>query len=231
MNRRRATRVYQATFAALAVLLVTVTGSAQVPATILTTIGETATGTLLGLSPTSRLVASIPPHIGPANVFDIPIDAIQQITLDFPRVIVETAERVFIGPWSAFTGIPEALTLERGFEQISLVTSGLRAIALNNNALHEVPREWLGDGFLAEPKVLRRGGDLVASSDRSTTPVSTSDSSTELTLGPEPTVEDLFPTYPVESEPQAELPWWVPVVAVAAVAVIALLSAGGTASS
>ena len=195
---------------------------AQVPATILTVTGETDRGTLLDLGPTSRLVTPIPPHIGPASVFDVAVDAIRQITIDFPRVIVETAEGVIIGPWNAFRGIPETLTLDRGLETIALKVFDLRAIALNNTPLHEVPREWLGDGFLTKP-VLRYGGPATAASEIVSLPTLPALPTTAET----PLFDDLYPTYPVETEAEG-IPWWLIVIGVAAVVAITLLGTGGS---
>jgi hypothetical protein len=219
--------------ALLAGLLMTSTSAGQVPATILTTTGETASGTLSELSSMLRLVTPIPPHIGPANSFDIPIEEIQQITIDFPRVIVETAELVFIGPWSAFEGIPESVIMERGIEELAFSTAGLRAIALNNNALHEVPREWLGDGFLTHPRVLRRAETIISRSTSARTSSTTTQTTSgqDLTLPPEGTIDDLFPTFPVESEPeQQDLPWWIVLIGAGVLAAIALLGTGGGSS-
>jgi hypothetical protein len=183
-------------------------------------------------------VASIPPHIGPASALDIPIDEILQITIDFPRVIVETVDRVFIGPWSAFEGIPEEMSLRSVVEEIPLITAGLRAIALNDNALHEVPREWLGDSFLTRPSILRREAAVVSrarvtvpDTEQVMLPTVLQAEGTDLMLAPEETVEDLFPTYPVESEPaEQQLPWWVILIGVGALAVVSLLSTGGSSS-
>jgi hypothetical protein len=130
-------------------------GETGTEATVLTTTGQTLQGDLSGLLDTLRLdVRSIAPSVGPDQAFDIPLDLASQITIDFPRVVVEAGDRVFVGPYAAFQGIPEALSLDRGGEIVSLATAGIRAIALHGTSLHEVPREWLGDQFLTRPAVL-----------------------------------------------------------------------------
>jgi len=123
-----------------------------VPARILTIAGETTGGSLSGILPTVRLDASaLTDYVGPFQAFDIPRETIHQITLDFPRVVVETDDRVFVGPYSAYRGIAERLTLQRGATRLSLPTASLRAIALNGYGFHPVPREWLANAFLVMP--------------------------------------------------------------------------------
>jgi len=144
----------------IAVLVVSVLsaglhGETGTEATVLTTTGQTLQGALSGLLDTLRLdVRSIAPTVGPDQAFDIPLGLVSQITIDYPRVVIEAGDRVFVGPFAAFQGIPEALSLDRGGEVVSLATAGIRAIALHGTSLHEVPREWLGDQFLTRPAVL-----------------------------------------------------------------------------
>jgi hypothetical protein len=205
-------------------------GVGEVPAKVRTTTAILGDVVLEGLEKTSRLLAEIPPHIGPARVFDIPISAIQQITIDFPRVIVETVERVFIGPWSMFTGLPETLSYTKAFGVIEeIYTTAVRAIALNGHAFREVPREWLGDGYLTQPKVIEKIVPI-AGAVGSTPAVTAPLPDASLALPSETPIDDLFPTYPVETDTQQELPWWVVLVGVGVLAVIALLSVGGTSS-
>jgi hypothetical protein len=146
--------------ALVAVLVVSVLsaglhGETGTEATVLTTTGQTLQGGLSGLLDTLRLdVRSIAPMVGPDQAFDIPLGLVKQITIDYPRVVIEAGDRVFVGPFAAFQGIPEALSLDQGGEVVSLATAGIRAIALHGTSLHEVPREWLGDQFLTRPAVL-----------------------------------------------------------------------------
>jgi len=119
---------------------------------VLTTIGHEITGTVSGIGAVVGL--DIVPAAGPVSVFDIPKSEIRQITIDFPRIIVETKDKVYIGPFSDFSGLKEMITLEEGGKTITIPLAGLRAVALNGNALHPVPREWLGDQFLTKPVIL-----------------------------------------------------------------------------
>lgn len=123
-----------------------------VSARILTTAGETVEGALSGILPTIRLDASeLTNYVGPVQAFDIPRETIRQITLDFPRVVVETDDRVFVGPYSAYRGISELLVLQQGTGWLSIPTASVRAIALHGYGFHPVAREWLANAFLVMP--------------------------------------------------------------------------------
>ena len=77
-------------------------------AQVLTNEGKTLRGELGGIRSPIRLdVSAFAPSIGPDQAYDIPLAAVRQITIDFARVVVETADRVFIGPFSAFRGIAD----------------------------------------------------------------------------------------------------------------------------
>lgn len=119
---------------------------------ILTTTGREYPGSISGIDAVVRL--DVVPAAGPVRVFDIPRASIRQITIDFPRLIVETNDKVYLGPFSAFTGIGETVSVREGEREITLPLAGLRAIALNGNAVHPVPREWLGDRFLTKPTII-----------------------------------------------------------------------------
>ena len=179
------------------------------PATFMTTTGETVQGSLSGISSIIRL--SVPPpvtYIGPAQAFDIDLSTIRQILIDFPRVVVETEDRVYIGPFSAFSGISQLLTLTDGRTTNSFSTASLRAIALHGESFHPLPREWMGDGFLSMP-------DATTAS-----PVTMSmDSVRERVeeeydaVVPASTWNDLYPTTPPPLEETT--PWWVGMLIVA----------------
>jgi len=210
-------------------------------AQVLTNEGKTLRGELGGIRSPIRLdVSAFAPSIGPDQAYDIPLAAVRQITIDFARVVVETADRVFIGPLSAFRGIADGLTLRHGSQTFDLPIASLRAIALNGETLHPVPHEWLGDGFLVVPTVFpvptvpmkpHRESGLVPPFGTSALTAATTHSALAssaiqpaATLSPEPAVAstgalpasyaDLYPMPPVET--QAETPWWVGVLVLAA---------------
>ena len=190
-----------------------------IDATVLTTNGHWIQGSVSGLAPVIRLAEpEAITFVVPDAEYDIALADIRQITLDFPRVVVETADRVLIGPYSAFRGIEEALRIDLDRDAIELPTASIRAIALHGSALRPVPREWLGDGFLDRPEIL-------AATPLSVLPEADSISETIPVLGQagEP---DLTPVWngaapgipPTQSE--SAIPWWVGLLAVAALIVI-----------
>ena len=130
--------------------------TAGVQATLLTNKGQIANGSLYGIASVIRLSAPDEVSIiGPDRQFDVPLSSIIQITLDFPRVVIEATDGVLIGPYSAFIGIDEALRIEGSSGSVlTIPTASLRAIALGGHTLRPVPREWMGDRFLSEPEIL-----------------------------------------------------------------------------
>ena len=190
-----------------------------VPAVILTNAGQVAEGSLTGIAPVIRLLETDGvTSIGPGRQFDVPLASIHQITIDFPRVVVETADRVLIGPFSSFRGIPQALRLDRGGEpDVTIPTSSLRAIALNGHSLRPVPRVWLGDGYLSMPEIFGASPFVATECENCTIGLPRTDTDADLT----PIWNGLSPAY-VPEEP-AELPWWVGLLGVAALVVIAYL--------
>ena len=183
-----------------------------VPATVLTNQGEAVSGVLDGLSPVLRLNRPVDqPFVGPDSQFDVPLEMIRQITFDFPRVIVETVAGTLIGPYSAFTGIGELLSLDTGAGTISLAATALRAIALNGNSLRQVPREWMPNEFLVDPDVFRtRVLALTSCDDCSTTapeepvvqPVADDEAERSETEGPEVETTN-------DAADAGSIPWWV----------------------
>jgi len=194
-----------------------------VPATVVMTSGRVLRGDLSGLEPTSRLVAEVPPHVGPPGTLDITVSEIRQITLDFPRLVIETSTHVFIGPWSAFEGIPEELIIDTDGGSFALVTSAIRAMALHGNALHPVPREWLGDAFLVMPDILiasASGTDAEAVPELSGTDSGETiiDLTTPIFGGTE-AVEQI-------EEPASSSSWWMLLLVAAVVVAVVLLASG-----
>ena len=199
-----------------------------VQATVLTNKGQIANGALTGIGPVLRL--SAPDEvaiIGPDRQFDVPLSSILQITLDFPRVVIETTDRVLIGPYSAFQGIDEALRLERSDGSlVTIPTTSLRAIAFAGHALRPVPREWMGDRYLSEPEILAASPLTLETGcdDCSITPPRT-----VLDEDDTPIWNGLEPQVPIEEEP-AELPWWLGLLAFGAVVVVAWILTGQASS-
>jgi len=208
----------------------TAVAAGAVPAVILTNVGQVAEGTLSGIAPVLRLLATDGIRsIGPGPQFDVSLGSIRQITLDFPRIVIETDTRTLIGPFSSFSGISEVLQLDRvGAPTASIPTSSLRAIALNGSALRPVPRVWLGDGHLSMPEIAGAVPFVAAECEDCTitTTRTTATTDTDLT----PVWNGITPEY-VPEEPEA-LPWWVGLLGVAALIVIAfLLTSSSPASS
>ena len=206
-----------------------------VPATVLTTTGEIADGLLSGLGPVLRLLRPEgTEHVGPDAIFDVPLDSIIQISLDFPRIIVETETDTLIGPYSAFLGIGEYLKLDRGTAgPIELPTSSLRAIALHGHSLRAVPREWTGMGFLTEPEIL--GARPLVDTECDTCSISLSSSSEDDFVssdgGDELVFNTITPNLPPEST-ESGIPWWVGLLGVAGIiGLFYILSATGSSGS
>ncbi len=197
-----------------------------VPATVVMTSGRVLQGELAGLEPTSRLVAEVPPHVGPPGTLDIAVSEIGQITLDFPRLVIETPDRVFIAPWSSIQGIPAELTIDTDQGSFTLVTAAIRAMALHGNTLHTVPREWLGDAFLQMPDVLISSGGEESGDIAPTTP---GDSRME---GDETIIDLTSPIFggtdaaDTIAEPADSSPWWILLVVAAIVVVVVIVASG-----
>lgn len=202
-------------FTCAAILLAFATftlSTGAVPAVVLTNTGRVADGSLVGLAPILRLNRPADmPFVGPDMQFDVPLSSIKQITLDFPRVIVETATRTLIGPYSAFAGIAEILSLDIGSETLKLATTALRAIALNGSSLRSVPREWMPNEFLDEPGVLPSSALTGSACD---------DCSIDIPViqvrddGDVPIWNTITPTI-LPADPAPAIPWWVGLLGVA----------------
>lgn len=198
-----------------------------VPAVIVTNAGQVAEGSLTGLGSVIRLQPTDGARsIGPDAQFDVLLISIRQITLDFPRIVIETADRTLIGPYSSFSGISQALHLDRAGEpSVTIPTSSLRAITLNGHSLQPAPRVWVGNGFLSMPRITGVSPLVAAECDKCTIGQPQTDADADLTIW-----NGLSPGY-VPEEPE-ELPWWVGLLGVAALIVISyLLTSTGGASS
>ena len=174
-----------------------------------TTTGSVISGTITGISPNLRLDFS--PH---AN-FDIPLSSVVQMVIDFPRIVVETPTRVYIGPYSAFSGIDDVVTIQQDGSKRDIPFAALRAIAMNGHSFHAIPRTWLEDGFLTLPAVL------------SVSPASEQENRTVATPELEGTTsaqtwDELYQTTMVPEE--AEAPWWLLLLIIAGLGVLVYLS-------
>ena len=191
-------------------------GATATQATVLTNLGGVASGTLTGLAPLIQLRAPDEVTvIGPMQQYDIPLSSIRQISLDFPRLVIETETDVVIAPYSAFQGIDEVLTLVtgEGTGSIEILVTSVRAIALHGRALQAVPRQWMGDHFLSTPEIVSAAPVLAEDCDNCTftIPMPSNDDST-------PIWNAITPQVPLE-EPD-EFPWWMGVLGVAALVLL-----------
>jgi len=201
--------------------------TAGVQATLLTNKGQITSGSLYGIASVIRLSAPDEVSIiGPDRQFDVPLSSIIQITLDFPRVVIEATDGVLIGPYSAFIGIDEALRIESSSGSVlTIPTASLRAIALSGHTLRPVPREWMGDRFLSEPEILAASSltlsELEAECENCTitipqTLVDTTDDDEVLvwnTIEPQAVVE----------EESTGFPWWLGLLLFGAMIAVSLL--------
>ncbi|MEA3356731.1 MAG: hypothetical protein U9Q23_05300 [Candidatus Bipolaricaulota bacterium] len=124
-----------------------------IEAQILTNQGRSIKGNLTGIYPIVQLDPTDLTSNTLARRYEIPIAKVEQITVDFPRVIVETAERTYIGPFSAFHGISQQLAIQKEKKSTKLHTAALRAIVVDGTSIHPAPREWLNNGFLSVPEL------------------------------------------------------------------------------
>ena len=198
-------------------------GATATQATVLTNLGGVADGTLTGLAPIIQLRAPDEVTvIGPMQQYDIPLSSIRQISLDFPRLVIETETGVVIGPYSAFQGIDEVLTLVTvaGTASIKIPVTSVRAIALHGRGLRAVPREWMGDHFLSTPEIVSAAPLLAEDCDNCTItiPAPSNGDST-------PIWNAITPEVPLE-EP-GELPWWLGILGVAALVILFYLLSSG----
>ncbi|HHR85891.1 MAG TPA: hypothetical protein ENL23_06040 [Candidatus Acetothermia bacterium] len=174
-----------------------------------TTTGNVLSGSVVGIASLIRLDCS--PH----ESFDIPRSSILQMIIDFPRVVVETPTRVYIGPYSSFTGIDDILTVQQGDTKRDVSFAAVRAIALGGHSFHKVPRTWLEDGYLKLPTVLNLSSPIGPTEASVATQLSERIPSTQ-------TWNELYqaPTIPQEEE----TPWWLLLLITAGLGVLVYLS-------
>jgi hypothetical protein len=204
------------------VLLVASTAVGAVPAMVRTTSGHVVDGSLSGIDPIIRL-ADVAPWVGPAKQYDIPLDSILQIWVEFPRIVIETVDHVFVGPYSAFTGIGEALSVDQRGVSERILTTAVDAVALNGTAFRPVPREWVGRGFLVLRKPTPLPGTATVATETAT--VKAIATASEDLAGETVVWNGLTPTMPAE-EPADEVPWWVVVIGIGALFLIFFLLSG-----
>ena len=202
-------------------------GAAATQATVLTNLGGVADGTLTGLAPSIQLRAPDEVTvIGPMQQYDIPLSSIRQISIDFPRVVIEMETGVVIGPYSAFSGVDEVLTLttSAGTASIKIPVTTVRAIALHGSTLRAVPREWMGDHFLSTPEIVSASPLPLDDCPNCTTtiPAFSDDDSTLIW-------NTITPEVPLQ-EPE-ELPGWVALLGVAALVILFYLLRSGQSAS
>jgi hypothetical protein len=186
--------------------------------------GHVLQGTLSGLGPTLRLEDPTP-AVGPAAQFDIPLASIEQMWINFPRVVIETADHVIVGPYSAFAGIAQLLKITDAGNVTEVPFAAVQAIAFNGAAFHALPREWLGRDWLNQRSyvVYKTVGAVAAVAEAVPLVVSA-----PLAEGGDEVIWNGTP--PAEPAPTAssgELPWWVLLIGVAVVVALFLFLPAG----
>ncbi len=197
--------------------------------------GDVLQGALSGLAAMLRLEDPVP-QVGPAAQFDIPLPSIQQIWVDFPRVVIETATHVIVGPYSAFSGIAQLLRVERFGDARQIPFAAIRQIAFGDTGFRELPREWLGQSWLNQRiRVVQKTIADAAASAATVPSTSVIAAPTLVYEGPE--LSDVVwngaaPVAP-ETTPAASsggLPWWVLLIGVAVLVAAFLFIPAGSGS-
>jgi len=203
------------------------TAAGAIPATLLTNVGGITSGSLTGLEGILRVLRPEGiPTAGPDNLFGVPITSISHIFVDFPRVVIETADGVLLGPFSATTGASEALSMTPSSAATGSAVpfASVGQIALNGYGLSStVPRIWLGDRFLTLPDTCLYNGDGT-SEGLGTTATSSSNSSASSTMAWSGVDETAL-----ASTGDSGIPWWLGLLAVAAL--LALIYFNSSSSS
>ena len=225
----KGTRRVLASLLVAAVLLVglSMAGSA-VTVAVKTNGGHVLQGALSGLGPTLRLQDPTPP-VGPAAQFDIPLASIEQMWVNFPRVVIETADHVIVGPYSAFAGIAQLLKIENAGNVTEVPFAAVQAIAFHGAAFHALPREWLGRDWLNQRSyvVNKTAGAVGAAA------ATEAEGVTEVVLTPlaeggdEVIWSGATPTEPAPTSSSGQLPWWVLLIGVAVVVALFLFLPAG----
>jgi len=170
---------------------------------------------LSGLAPILRL-ADPTPKVGPAMQFDVPIPSIQQLWVDFPRIVIETADRVLVGPYSAFTGIAELLRVEAGSDLVQIPFTAIRQIAFDGNAFRPLPREWLGWQWLNQRVYMKEKTAATAAATSGVAAVAVAPVVPVVVKDADDDVvwNGTLPTEPAPAASSGEMPWWVLLVGV-----------------
>jgi hypothetical protein len=180
--------------------------------------GRVLQGTLSGLGPTLRLQDPTPP-VGPAAQFDISLASIEQMWINFPRVVIETADHVIVGPYSAFAGIAQLLKVTDAGNVTEVPFAAVQAIAFNGAAFHALPREWLGRDWLNQRShvAYKTAGAVGAAAATGAEAVPLMVSAPVAEGGDEVIWNGAATVEPAPASPTGELPWWVLLIGVAAV--------------
>jgi len=223
----KGTRRVLASLLVAAVLVGLSTAGSAVTVAVKTNGGRVLQGTLSGLGPTLRLQDPTPP-VGPAAQFDIPLAAIEQMWVNFPRVVIETADHVIVGPYSAFAGIAQLLKITAAGNVTEVPFAAVQAIAFNGAAFHTLPREWLGRDWLNQRSyVVNKTAGAVGAATTGAQAV------TEVVLTPlvdggdEVIWSGTPPAEPAPTASSGELPWWVLLIGVAVVVALFLFLPAG----
>jgi hypothetical protein len=223
MTAKGTKRVLASFLVAAALVGLSMAGGA-VTVAVKTNGGHVLQGVLSGLGPTLRLQDPTPP-VGPAAQFDIPLAAIEQVWVNFPRVVIETVDHVIVGPYSAFAGIAQLLKIEDAGSVTEVPFAAIQAIAFNGAAFHPLPREWLGRDWLNQRGyVVNKTAGVIGEAAAVAAEVETQAVTTPLVdAGDEVIWNGAAPVEPAPVAPSGELPWWIALVAVAVVVVIFFL--------
>jgi hypothetical protein len=227
MTAKGTRRVLASLLVAAAFVGLSIAGSAATVA-VKTNGGRVLQGTLSGLGPTLRLQDPTPP-VGPAAQFDIPLAAIEQMWVNFPRVVIETADHVIVGPYSAFAGIAQLLKITDAGNVTEVPFAAVQAIAFNGAAFHALPREWLGRDWLNQRSyVANKTAGAVGAAATVAAEVEAQVITTSLVSeGDEVIWNGTAPAEPAPSASSGELPWWVLLIGVAVVVALFLLLPAG----
>jgi hypothetical protein len=224
----KGTRRVLAGFLVAAVLVGLSMAGGAVTVAVKTNGGHVLQGALSGLGPTLRLQDPTPP-VGPAAQFDIPLAAIEQMWVNFPRVVIETADHVIVGPYSAFAGIAQLLKIENAGSVTEVPFAAVQAIAFHGAAFHPLPREWLGRDWLNQRSYLVNKTAGAVGAAAAVAEAETQVVTTPLVDGGDEIIwNGATPTEPAPTSSSGELPWWVLLVGVAVVVALFLFLPAGT---
>jgi len=224
----KGTRRVLAGFLVAAVLVGLSMAGGAVTVAVKTNGGHVLQGALSGLGPTLRLQDPTPP-VGPAAQFDIPLAAIEQMWVNFPRVVIETADHVIVGPYSAFAGIAQLLKIENAGSVTEVPFAAIQAIAFHGAAFHPLPREWLGRDWLNQRSYLVNKTAGAVGAAAAVAEAETQVVTTPLVDGGDEIIwSGATPTEPAPTSSSGELPWWVLLIGVAVVVALFLFLPAGT---